>query len=105
MQVVGEMVTVAMVGYVDTRSVVVPSMVMVGRGAVPMVVTISHPCSSGSVSVTVNQLVPLMFLLATASLVYENTTEIGAVDVGTGVIGVFPYRTSIEDEKVSLTLV
>lgn len=51
---------------------------------------------------TVNQLVLLMFLLATASLMYDVTKAIGAVDVGTGVIGVFPYRTSIEDEKVSL---
>ena len=54
---------------------------------------------------TVNQLVLLMFLLATASLMYDVTKAIGAVDVGTGVIGVFPYRTSIEDEKVSLALV
>jgi len=29
----------------------------------------------------------------------------GAVDVGTGLIGVLPYRTVIEDEKASLILV
>ena len=37
MQVVGEKVTVATVGDVHTRSVAVPSLVMVGGGVVPTV--------------------------------------------------------------------
>jgi hypothetical protein len=51
---------------------------------------------------TVDQVVRLIFLLVTGSLMYDVVIWMGAVDVGTGLIDVLPYRTVIEDEYASL---